>query len=101
MTSTQKINAMVQDYTLEVVAKAQDATIEGVTAWTEATNEVSAQLPDFTKIYQNLGFVEFTKQFLTAGEEAVGANAEFARRFLTNQCDFARHIFGAVASAAA
>jgi hypothetical protein len=99
MTSPQEIGQTVQDHTLEAVRNAQDATIEAVTAWTETASKLTAQLPDFAKLYEVPGFAEFTKQFPTV-TEAIEANFEFAQRVLTNQRDFARRIVEAVTPAA-
>lgn len=91
MSNTQQISQKVQDQTLEVVRRAQDAVVEAFTVWTETANKVTAQLPGIAKGYEFAGLAEFAKLFPTAGQ-AIDSNFDFAQRILTTQRDFAHRI---------
>ena len=94
MDNPQEIGQKVQDNTLDAVRKTQDAIIEAVSAWTEAAEKLTAQLPEFAKGYELPEFADFTKQFPTAAE-VIDSNFDFAQQLLTNQRDFAKRIVAA------
>lgn len=91
MSNPQEIGQKVQDQALDAVRKTQDAVIEAVTAWTEAANKLTAQLPDFAK---GAEVPSFAKQFPTAAE-VIDSNFDFAEQLLANQRDFAQRIVAA------
>ena len=99
MSNAQEFGQKIQDQTLDAVRKAQDATVEAITAWTETANKVTAQLPDFVKGFEFPGYAEFTKQFPTA-TEVIDSNFDFAQQILTSQRDFAHRIVAATKPAA-
>ncbi len=94
MTNVQEISEKVQEQTLDIVRKTQDATVDAVNVWTETTDKVTAGLPEFAKDYEVPGLAEFTKQFPTAGE-IIDSNFEFAQQILASQRDFAHRIVAA------
>jgi len=96
MTNPQEIGQKVQDQALDAVRKTQDAVVEAVTAWTEAANKLTAQLPDFVK---GAEVPNFAKQFPTAAE-VIDSNFDFAEQILANQRDFAQRIVAAAKPAA-
>lgn len=99
MTDAKDIAQKIQDQTMEAVRKGQDATLEAATAWTESANKVAAQLPDFAKNFELLGFEGVAKQLPTMGE-VIDSNFDFAHRLLTIQRDFAHRVIAASTSAA-
>jgi hypothetical protein len=99
MSNPQEIGQKAQEQALDTVRKTQDAVIEAVTAWTEAANKLTAQLPDFVKGYELPEFADFTKQFPTASE-VIDSNFNFAQQVLTMQRDFAQRIIAAAKPAA-
>lgn len=99
MSNVQEINQKVQEQTLDVVRKTQDATVDAVTTWAETANKVTTQLPEFAKGYEIPGLGEFTKQFPTAAE-VIDSSFDFAEQILTSQREFAHRIVAATKQAA-
>lgn len=95
----QEIGQKAQEQALDTVRKTQDAVIEVVTAWTEAANKLTAQLPDFAKDYEIPEFADFSKQVTTVSE-VIDSNFDFSQQILTNQRDFAQRIIAAAKPAA-
>ena len=99
MSNVKEINQKVQEQTLDVVRKTQDAAVDAVTAWTETANKVTTQLPEFAKGYEIPGLAEFTKQLPTVAE-VIDSNFDFAMQILTSQREFAHRIVEATKLAA-
>lgn len=99
MTNVQEINQKVQEQTLDIVKKTQDATVDAVTSLTETANKMTMQLPDFANNYEIPGMVEFTKQFPSAAE-IIDSNFDFVGQLLANQREFAHRIIAATTPAA-
>lgn len=99
MSNVQEINQKVQEQTMDVVRKTQDAAVDAVTAWTETANKVTTQLPDFAKGYEIPGLADVTKQLPTAAE-VIDSNFDFAMQVLNSQREFAHRIVAATKQAA-
>jgi hypothetical protein len=99
MSNVLEIGKKVQEQTLDMVRKTQDATVDAVTTWAETANKVTTGLPDFAKGYEIPGFAELTKQFPTAAE-VIDSNFDFAQQILASQREFARRIVAATEQAA-
>ena len=99
MSNVQEINQKVQEQTLDVVKKTQDAAVDAVTTWSETANKVTTQMPEFAKGYDVPGLAELTKQFPSAAE-VIDSNFDFVEQLLTSQREFAHRIIAATKSAA-